>query len=409
MSLGGSDRVVIVGGGLAGTSAAQSLRALGHAGPITIVDREPAFYDRPPLSKAALVGAAGLDELRLISDEQLAAAGIAAITGREVVALDPVALTIALDDGTVIGAEQIVLASGGRARRLAFAGSDAPIVHTLRTYADAQAIRAAIHPGATVLVVGAGLVGAELASSLRSLGAVVVLVDPVELPLAPAVGEHLARHLHAMHPAHEVGLRVGGLAALELDDGETWAVLGDGERIRVDAIVVGVGMVPNAELAEAAGLEVEGGVIVDEQGATSAPGISAIGDVARRRGPDGVLERREEHWEAAQQAGQRLAAHLMGAQPAPRGAGWWWSDRYGVHVEGVGRMTGEGAVVIREGGAHPSAFYIEGDRLLGAVSIDDPNTVRAARRIIDQGVAVEAQQLADPAISLRAILRSSGG
>ncbi|MBO9577955.1 MAG: oxidoreductase [Microbacteriaceae bacterium] len=457
MSLAPGGRVVVIGGGLAGVSLAEALRAGGHGGPIAIVDREPAFTDRPPLSKAAFVDDAPIEELALLTPDRIAELGIDARHGRNAVALDAAARTVELDDGTVLPADAIVLATGGRARRLAFPGGDSPLVHTLRTYADARAIRAAAAPGARILVVGAGLIGAELASSLRAVGADVVLVDPHPVPLVPAVGGRIAGILHAMHAAHGVDVRVGGIAALE--DGEhagqadapsrplasrpgsadgartpgqederpplrspgsapvpapgrrATAVLNDGGRIEVDAVVLGVGILPGTELAEAAGLEVDDGIVVDARFRTSVAGVYAIGDVARPRAVDGSLPRRDEHWEAARLDGEALAAILLGQEPAPRGAGWWWSDRYGVHVEGVGRMDGDGEIVLREpvdaGGGYPVAFLLAGGRLAGAVSIDEPNAVRAARRLIDQGVPVTATLLADPSSSLRDLLRAA--
>lgn len=391
--------VVVVGGGLAGYTLVNALRRHEFTGRITVIEQEPALYDRPPLSKAAFISDALLADLEFTTPDQLAAIGVDVVCGHKVVALEG---GVVLDDGTVVRGDAVVLATGGRPRVLPFPGNDAPIVHTLRTFSDAQRIKTAARPGGRILVVGAGLIGAELTSSLRALGVHVTLIDPVEVPLVPAAGESVARRLHEMHGEHGVDVRVGSVLEVVQRDGHYTALLDDGSRLPVDAVVVGAGIVPNAELAESAGLTVDGGVVVDERHSAGV-GVYAIGDVARVRGADGELRRREEHWEAAQHDAEELAAVLVGKQPDPRSAPWWWSDRYHVHVEGVGRMTGSGVTIVR---SPHIAFHLDDGLLVGAVSIDDSQTVRAARRIIDQRIPVEATELADPTVSLRDLLRS---
>ncbi|MGX5696271.1 NAD(P)/FAD-dependent oxidoreductase [Agromyces soli] len=402
MSISAADRVAVIGGGLAGYTLAEQLRARGHGGPITIVERESAMYDRPPLSKAAFADGATVELLEFAGGPKLEALALDVICDRGAIALTPDAGAVTLDDGTVVEGEVIVFATGGRARRLGFPGNELPGVHVLRTFADARAIRAAAHPGAHILVAGAGLIGAELTSALRQLDVDVTLVDPVETPLVPAVGEAMARRLHAMHSAHGVDVRLGAVAGVDASGSRWLATLTDGTGLEVDAIVVGAGLVPNTELAYAAGIEVNGGIVVDDEYRTSHHRVYAIGDVARKRDRDGVLHRREEHWEAARSDAAELAAILVGIEPDLRSAAWWWSDRYGVHVEGVGRMTGSGRTVFR---GEDVAFHLDGGVLVGAVSIDDSTSVRAARRLIDQQVPVAVADLVDLDVPLRELLR----
>ena len=390
--------VVVVGGGLAGYTLADELRKRGFEGRISIVEREPALYDRPPLSKAAIVGDVDIDDLAFASPQLLAEREIEVITGHDVVRLEDGAL---LDDGTRIPGDALVLATGGRARHLPFPGHDLPVVHTLRTFDDAMRIRAAARAGGRILIAGAGLIGAELASSLLALDVNVTLVDVVEVPIIPAAGATIARALHAMHAERGVDVRVATIAEVSLARDTCVAVLDDGSRLQVDAVVVGAGLTPNVELAERMGLEVNDGVVVDECH-RAADAVYAIGDVARMRDVDGVLRRREEHWEAAQHDALELAAVLLGQDPGLRSAPWWWSDRYDVHVEGVGRMTGPGATVMR---GDTVAFHVHDDLLVGAVSINDAQAVRAARRLIDQRIPVAGSDLADPSVSLRGLLR----
>jgi NADPH-dependent 2,4-dienoyl-CoA reductase/sulfur reductase-like enzyme len=402
-------RVVIVGGGLAGFSAAEQLRALGHQQAITIVDSEPGLYDRPPLSKELFDDGFDLDRLAFTTDGKLAEARIEVRTGSVATAIDPDAASVTLDSGEVIPAETILIATGGRARRLTIPGADSALVHVLRTLGDALSLRNAVRPGQRAVVVGGGLIGAEVASSLLNAGAAVTVVDPSPLPMAGILGETVATQLHDLHRLNGVEVRVGlptSIEAIDSTGDAVHVVLDTGERVVAELVVVGIGIVPNDELARAAGIEVDDGVLVDDDYRTSASTVYATGDVARRRGSGPTPLRREEHWEAAQLNGQAAATSMLGLPRAQRGAPWFWSDRHGVHFEMVGRLVGSGTVVLRDSGGHPSTFLVDDGLLVGAASIDDPNVVRAARRIIDQRIPVTPDELSDPSVSLRAMLKA---
>lgn len=409
--------VVIVGGGLAGYSAADTLRSLGHSGAITVIDPEPALYDRPPLSKRLFDEDFSLADLAFASEEQLAERSIDTRLGRSAVSLDAATRRVTLDDGSVLEADTVLLATGGRARVLPIPGADLPGVHVLRTFADARAIRAALPDQARVAVVGAGLIGAELASALHGVGARVTLVDPVDVPLVPAVGGHMAAHLQGMHRSRGISTRRGMTAefrALDHDGGGGGleVVLAAGESLPADLIVMGVGITPNTEIAEQAGLDVDRGILVDARFRASVDGVPvdgvyAAGDVARRRDPDGTLHRPEEHWEAAQLDGQAVAQAMLGRAVPAKGCAWFWSDRHGVHLEAVGRLSGDGDTVVRDGDEHPAVFLVHEGVLVGAAAVDDTMTVRAARRLIDQRIPVQADALADPAVPLRSMLRAA--
>ena len=400
-------RVVVIGGGLAGFSAAEQLRSLGHDGPIAIVDAEPTAYDRPPLSKDLFADSFSLESLAFATAEKLAELRIDPLFGRAAVSIDPDTLTVTLDDGSALPADTVLIATGGLARELAIPGADLPGVQALRTFDDAAALRSKVGPGTRAVVIGAGLIGAELASALTPAGATVTLVDPVETPLLPAVGETLARRLHAMHAERGVETVVGLTSAIESSDDALNVVLDDGRRFPADVVVIGVGITPATALAESAGAAVDNGIVVSSRYETTVPGIYAAGDVARRRADDGTLPRREEHWEAAQLSGQHAALGMLGLEPPARGASWFWSDRHGVHLEATGRLTGPGELVVRGGGAHPAVFLVDEGVVVGAAAIDDANTVRAARRLIDRRIPVSAQELADPGVALRALVRAS--
>ncbi|BDE60489.1 oxidoreductase [Prescottella equi] len=403
------ERIVVVGGGLAGVSAAGELRARGFEGEITLVDGGPTPYDRPPLSKAFMFGTADESDLALAKPDWYAVQRITLRTGSPVTALKPDEGVVELADGTRLDADVTILTTGAGARPLPVPGGDLPQVHLLRTIDDARALKARLVPGARLVVIGAGLIGAETASAALQLGAQVTLVDPIDPPIVPAVGPELARYLHDQHAEHGIAVHTAGVSEIRQTGDTVTVVLTTGEELPADAVLVGIGSIPSTELAEAAGLEVDGGVLVDEHFRTSHPAVFAAGDVARRRDSDGTLHRREEHWEAAQLNGRAVAARVLGQEPDPECAGWFWSDRHGIHVQGVGSMTAEGETVIR---LHPDdatrpqmVFRVRGNTLVGAAFIDGGPAVRAARIIIDRALPVDPAALADPSVNLRKLAK----
>lgn len=399
--------VVIVGGGLGGFTVAKELRSRGHRAAIAIVDPEGLPYDRPPLSKGYLSGERTLEELRFEPAEWYAEQRIDVVTGTAT-ALDLEQLAVVLDDGERLAADRIVLATGGRARPLPLEGADGPRVHVLRTSGDADALRASISEGTRLVIVGGGLIGAEAASTALSLGARVHLVEPVDPPLAPAVGPELARRLHDMHAEHGVEVHTALPASIEAGDDALRITLNDGAELEAEVLLVGIGIIPNTELAQSAGLAVDNGVLVDEQQRSSDDRVFAVGDIARLRLADGTLARRHEHWDNAIASGTRAAAALLD-DPAPaESAGWFWSDRYECHLEGVGEMHLDGETILRHDaeGRPAAAFRLDAEgRMLGAAAIDGGLTVRAARRIIDRGRIVDREALADPAVELKRLAR----
>ncbi|MGW0827760.1 NAD(P)/FAD-dependent oxidoreductase [Streptomyces sp. NPDC002845] len=396
-----TERVVIVGGGIAGVGTAASLRAGGFDGDVTLVDSGDFPYDRPPLSKDFLTGTKDVKEIALQPPRWYDDQRVRLINRTTVTALRPGDGAVELGDGHLLPADRVVLATGGAAARLPIPGIGGERVHVLRTADDADRLRPALAPGARVLVVGAGLIGAEVASTAVRLGCEVVLVDPVAVPLAAALGPELAAWLHALHTRHRV---TAVQAAVEsfVDRPEGIEVGLGGVTRLFDAVVLGVGMVPCTELAQAAGLEVDRGIVVDERHVTSNPAVLAVGDPARMRGVP-----RTEHWEAAQHDGARAAATLLGApEPAPA-APWFWTDRHGLHIEAVGHMEAAAQTVLRGSYDDPSfsVFGLRDGLVVAAASVDDPAAVRAARRLIDRRVRVTADRLADPAVNLRGLLR----
>jgi NADPH-dependent 2,4-dienoyl-CoA reductase/sulfur reductase-like enzyme len=398
--------VTVVGGGLAGFTVARELRSRGFDGTLRIVDPQGPPYDRPPLSKAYLSGAAEGASL------QLAPPGWYAENGVEIVADS--AAKIAADRGSVVlagGAElegdAVVLAIGGRARRLPVPGGDLPGVLSLRDRPDADALRESLRPGVRVVIVGAGLIGAEVASTAAAAGARVTLVDPVPVPLVAAVGEELAEVLHGMHAAHGVEV-VEGLPTRITADGASLLVeveRADGPtRVPADVVLAAVGIEVDTALADSAGLAADAGIEIDAAGRTSHPAVWAAGDGVRVRAADGTLRRRSEHWEAALLSGTAVACSILGEDVPGRPPAWFWSDRYGVHVEAVGSMAVPGSTVLRESAGQRVAFRVDGaGALVGCAAIDAGKVLRAAKRLIVRGARVGLDELADPTVDLKRI------
>ena len=383
--------VVVVGGGIAGVSTVAELRAGGFDGDLTLVDAGDFPYDRPPLSKEYLAGVKDLADIALQPPRWYSDRSVRLINRTTVTALRPAEGAVELSGGMSLRAERVVLATGGRAARPPIPGSGSPRVHVLRTAEDAGRLRAALRHGVRVLVVGAGLIGAEVASTALRLGCEVTLADPVCPPLVTALGPDAAAWLHSVHAERGIKTVQAGVSHLDEED--------------ADVVVLGVGMVPETSLAGAAGLEVDRGIVTDERQVTSNPAILAVGDAARTR-RHSVLPR-SEHWEAAQHDGRRAAATILG-RPAPAETiSWFWTDRHDLHVEIAGEMAAADATVLRGQLGEPpfSAFGLREGRVVAAVAVNDSMSVRAARRMIDRGITVPADRLADPMTDLRKLLR----
>lgn len=437
--------VAIIGGGVAGFTVARQLRSRGFEGEITMVEPQGLPHDRPPLSKGYLLGTQTLEQIQFEPQEwfdenrvklieatavPLGAAAETdgatktdgtiktdgAVKANDTVKAAGAAPAVRLSNGEAVVADRIVLATGGSARKLPVPGGELEEVLQLRTRTDADLLRESISPGTRVVIVGAGLIGAEAASTLLELGADVTLVEPALPPLVPAVGPVLAEHLHAMHAGHGIDVIHDAPARIDLDGTERVVTLTDGTQVRADQVLVGIGITPNTALAERLGLEVNDGVLVDECQRTSNPAIFAVGDAARIRTAEGELLPRAEHWENAMNSGARAAAAILGQEPSPaesvHAAAWFWSDRHGVHVEGVGSLVAgseNGTQFVHrfnEDGSPQATFLLNPDgTMAGCAAVDGGLTVRAARRIIDQGLVVPPDALADPSVPLRKLAR----
>src|SRR5690606_11007873 len=338
-------------------TAARQLREKGFTGKLVIVDPEGMPYDRPPLSKDYLLAKRDATQILLSAAEWFTENNVEVITAK-VVQMDADAPSVVLSDGQKLNADKIVLATGGTARRLPIPGGQLPTVLELRTMKDADHLRSVLGEGTRLAIVGAGLIGAEVASSALQLGAEVTLIDPIDPPLVPAVGQVLATRLHQMHGEIGVSVVTGVPTEITVNEAGVHTIaLKDNGSVEADVVLVGIGIVADTALASASGLDTDNGILVDESQRTSHPNVYAIGDTARTRLADGTLLRRAEHWEHAMNTGATVAAALLELDLPSHGASWFWSDDHGAHVEGVWPMLGEGTLVTCEAAGIPIAAF----------------------------------------------------
>lgn len=381
------DTIVIVGAGQAGAQVAQSLRQAGHAGPITLVGDEPhPPYQRPPLSKRYLAGEVDAAGLALRPPAFYEQNRIDLRLGTPVAAIDPAAAGVVLAGGEGLGYSRLVLATGTRPRRLDLPGAGLDGVVVLRKAADVDAIRARLATPRRIAIVGGGYIGLEVAAVARALDHDVTVIEAQERVLQRVVSPAVSAWFEALHAGEGVRLRLGsGLAGFVGTAGRVTAVaLADGSEIACDLALVAVGAVPNDELARAAGLDVDDGVLVDAAGATSDPAIFAAGDCTRFFS---ALYGRSLRLESVQNAidqAKAVAEALAGGEPDYDPVPWFWSDQYKVKLQIAGLSQGHDEARLF-GDPQAGAFfvaYLAGGRLVAVDSINHPRSHMLARRAI---------------------------
>lgn len=413
-----AETILIVGSGLAGVSAAGAMREAGYAGRLVLIGDEAEIpYDRPPLSKSALVHDEfeSLVASHLPADIALRAPDTIALRppgwyderrielrlGRRVTGLQPRDHEIVLEGGDVVRYDRLLLAPGARVRRLP-ALESGPVPHAyLRTLRDAMHLRHQLRPGRRVVLLGGGVIGMEVAASaaLRDVLVTVVELAPriMSRALSPAISDFIADY----HTAKGVTLRLSTGASGQSHT-RPGLELSEGEVLAADLIVIGIGVVPNVELADAAGIECNDGIVVDEFGATSATDVYAAGDAVRY--PDAFLGRslRAENWMHAQNQGAAVGRNMVAPAEAYRQVPHMWSDQYDLKIQVTGRHDASEHVL--RGDPAKSRFmhfHLEGGHLVGASGINEARDMKFTQRLLEAGVAVTAQQLADPAFNLK--------
>lgn len=403
--------LIVVGAGAAGVELAFWARQSGWSGPIMLIGGEATLpYHRPPLSKAFLLSGIDAVENVLRPESAYAAAGIELRTGLHVSGIDLASCTVRLSNGEAAEYARLALCTGGRPRPLPVTGGvGLRNVHYLRTHADADAIRAHLTPGSRLVIVGGGYVGLEVAAAACQAGADVTVLEGQGRLLARVADAGLSSFYDTVHRAMGVAIRTNAtVAAIDsLVPGRASGVrLADGMHIAADAVVVGVGMLPNVELAEAAGLAIDGGIVVDECSVTSNPAVVAAGDCTVQ---DSKLYGRRVRLESVPNAldQARAAATALCGQPKPnRAVPWFWSDQYGYKLQVAGLHEGHDQVVLRGDMAAGtfSLFYLLGKRLLAAAAVNRPGDFMIAKRLVADRRAVDPALLRDEALPLKTAL-----
>ncbi len=380
--------IAVVGASLAGLRAVETLRRKGYDGTITLIGAESHLpYDRPPLSKELLTGSWDVDRLPL-RREDYADLELDLRLGRRAVALDVAEQRLQLDDAASVAYDGLIIATGSAPRELP---GTPPLegIHLLRTLDDALAIRAVLTSGPRVAIVGAGFIGAEVASSCRARGLEVTLIEALEVPLLRGLGAEMGAVCAEMHRDEGVDLRCGVGVEGFAGSGRVESLrLSDGSEVRADLVVVGIGVAPVTDWLVSSGLELADGVVCDATCATRAPGVVAAGDVARWYNPLFEEQMRAEHWTNAVEQGVAAAETLLAGPAAAEPFApvpFVWSDQYGIKIQVAGQIRADDKIELIAGSVHERKFtvlYGRAGRLSGVLAFNRPRDVIAYRRML---------------------------
>lgn len=395
------DGLVIVGAGLAGAKAAEAARANGWDRPIRLVGAEAHLpYERPPLSKAILIGKDGPAAAAVHDGSFYVTNEIDLLLGTPADSLDLDSRSVTLAGGRRLTFSKLVLATGSSARRLPLEGMDLAGVHTLRSIDETLALRDELLPGRRVVIIGASWIGTEVAAAARERGCDVVMVDPLATPLERVLGPQVGGYFAALHADHGVDLRMGtGVEAFVGGDRVSAVRLGDGTSVDADTVVAGVGVVPDVGLAREAGLDVGTGVLVDSHLRASRPDVFAAGDIAEADHPILGTRVRVEHWANALNQGLTAGANAAGSDEVFDRIPYFFSDQYDAGMEYSGWPVPFDDVVFRgdPGEGAFVAFYLAGGVVVGGINVNVWDVNTAVQDLIRSGIVVDTDALADPA------------
>ena len=404
-----TDAIVIVGAGHAGGRTAEALRAAGVSAPIHLVgeERYPP-YERPPLSKELLTGKIAVEKTYIQPESFWAEHAITLHLGTRVEAIDRARRQVHLSGGRTLDYATLVLATGGRPRRLALPGADSPRVRYLRDIEDTRALQAAIASGTHVAVVGAGVIGLEVAASARTLGAAVTVLEVAPAPLGRVVERTVGDWFLALHRRHGVDMRMGA-SVRAIHDGARHATveLAGGATVEADLIVIGVGIIPNAELARDAGLAAEDGIVVDEFGRTADPAIYAVGDVARSFHPVLGRHARLEAWRNADNQPRAIARVIAGGTEPYTEVPWMWSDQYDVNLQVAGLPQAVDQAVRRGTDDKFTLIQLADGVVVGGLTLNQGRDMRPIQQLIAKAARADVDRLGDPAVPLAQIVKET--
>jgi NAD(P)H-nitrite reductase large subunit len=400
--------ILIIGGGQAAGNLIQALQRRAYQGDICLVSEEDhPPYERPPLSKAVLTGEA-LAETSYLDSRESFESKATLVLGQRVVALNTEKRSARLADGREIAGRTVVLSTGARPRTLDLAGSHLPSIHHLRNIADCLALKSALQPGRRLALIGGGTIGLEVASAAIARGLQVTVIEAAPRLLPRLLPEHLSAWLSGEFTKAGVDLLTGRAVRRLIGQERVEAIeLHDDAIVQADLVLCGIGVQPNSELAIAAGLAVENGILVDGYCETSVRDIFAIGDVASRRAFSGEVPRRLESWDNALQQADRLADRICGLEPSAPKPCWFWTDLLGRNIQVLGEIPADSLPIFR-GDPAAGAFtviYHRGSRLVGAIGVDRGRDIRALREIMGRNLNVPIYVLADPATRLDKLVR----
>ena len=406
---GNESSIVIVGAGQAGLSTAEKLRANGFAGSLTLIGEEPdAPYQRPPLSKAYLLGELERDRLKLKAEDWYAKNRIALRLGVRVASIDRARRRVCLADGAMLNYDRLVLATGATARKLPQAISRGlGGIFTIRTLADIDGLRPALEKQGRLLVIGGGYIGLEIAAVARGLGMAVDVVEAADRPLARVASAQTATAVEALHRSRGVTFHLGkAVSELLGADRVAGARLGDGTIVTADVIVAGIGGMPETALAAEAGLAIDNGITADAYGLTDDPFIWAAGDCANFSLPEGGL--RMESVGNAIDSADVVARNIMGARQPYRPKPWFWSDQFDLKLQIAGLSRPGDTVVVRQGaGPGRSHWYYREGQLVAVDGLNAPRDYLIGKRLLAASASPDPAQVADPVLALEALASAS--
>lgn len=406
--MGKQEHVAIIGGGLSGAKSAEELRSCGFEGAITIFAAEDHVpYERPPFSKDYLQSKSEFSEALVHEQSWYDEHQVLLRLGTRVASLDPAAKTLCTVSGETIGWDKLILATGSAPRRLPLPGAEAHNVHYLRTIEDSTAIRSSFGKGKNLVIIGGGWIGLEVAAAARAADTGVTILEGASAPLLNVLGPQNAAVFAKLHTDHGVELRTGVKITQLVTDGTraTGVQLEDGQVINADAVVIGIGVAPEVELAAAAGLEVENGVLVDAALTTSSPDIYAVGDIANHDHP--VLGRRVrvEHWATALNQPSAVAASITGSRTEYTELPYFFSDQYELGMEYIGHAPlGSYDKIIVRGDAETlefMAFWVSAqNKVLAGMNVNIWDVVDDVKSLILSGRSIDPARLADASVPL---------
>jgi anthranilate 1,2-dioxygenase ferredoxin reductase component len=403
-----TERHVIVGAGHAARRAAETLRALNADVRIVMIGEEPhAPYDRPALSKDALMSEEGERKAFIRQHDWYAAHRIDLRLSATVTEIDRRRACVRLRDGSEIGYERLLLATGSRVRRFSGAMDQRVPLHYVRTLADARALRSVLAPGKRVAILGGGFIGLEVAAAATQAGCKTTVIEPAPVLLQRALPDSVAHHIAALHERNGVELRLGTMPhAITYANGGA-SIETDAGAVAADVVVAGIGVLPNVELAEACELEVRNGIVVDEQCRTNDPAIFAAGEVTMHASPLLGRSIRIESWQVAENQPVVAAENMLGGRAIYAELPWLWSDQFDCNVQTLGIIEAQHRLVTRGDPASGSFCVMALDeigRLQAAISVNSGRDIGACRRLISNGKVMDEVRLSDASVSLRSLL-----